>query len=52
MATKKAAKKAAKKEVAPPTPAEKSAANARAWREKRERVHRGLTNANSEDAHA
>ncbi len=41
-------KKAVKKAV--PTPAEKAEANALAHRQKRERVHKGLTNANVEAA--
>ena len=51
MAAKKATKKATKKVVG--EVAEKMTAaifaNARAWREKRERAHKGLTNANIED---
>ena len=49
---KKAIKKVVEEVVAEPTPAEKIAAAALAWRKKRERVHHGLTNANVEDANA
>ena len=52
MSVKKAVKKAGKK--AKPTLAEqmaaKTTASMLAWRQKRERVHKGLTNANVEPA--